>query len=132
MQRQGPQFNAAHVEGEGSPISPRHSYVMQRPSAPVLPAAPPHAERPPLSSAEHSACEDVAVKVRGIAQDIGVLSDAYCAGPANDAPDPAKLGHVLGRWEDRLVAVADELDRAGVGAPDDEGEGEDEGEGDGA
>jgi hypothetical protein len=78
----------------------------------------------PLPDAERLAREDFATTVRGIAQDIGVLSDAYCAGPANDAPDPEKLGHVLSRWEDRLVAVADELDGEHDDAPDVESEDE--------
>lgn len=89
-------------EGSGPPLSSRRSYAMQLPSA------------APLSAVERDARQDIALTVRGLAQDIGVLSDAYCAGPNNDAPDPEKLGHVLGRWEDRLVAVADELDGEGV------------------
>ena len=99
-------------DGSGPQLSAQRSYLRKLPGA------------APLPEAERSAREDFAMKVRGIAQDIGVLSDAYCAGPANDAPDPAKLGPVLGRWEDRLVSVADELD--GAGGDDDESEGESE------
>lgn len=88
-------FVLAAGEGSGAPLSARRSYLMQL---------------PPLPSAERDARQASALAVRGVAQDIGVLSDAYCAGPAEDAPDPTKLGHVLGRWEDRLTAVADELD----------------------
>jgi hypothetical protein len=118
IQRQGPQLSAAHVEGESSPLHPRRSYIMQTPSAPALPAAPPAVEPPSVSVVERDARQDIALTVRGIAQDIGVLSDAYCAGPNNDAPDPEKLGHVLGRWEDRLMAVVDELDGEDLAAPD--------------
>lgn len=100
----------AASEGSDPSLSVRRSYLMQLPSA------------APLPGAERDVRQAFALKVRGVAHDIGVLSDAYCAGPADDAPDPAKLGFVLGRWEDRLVAVADELDEASVEGASVEGE----------